>query len=315
MRGRALLRLVPLLVFAFWEAVDASMLHECWRSCWNSTGHHNESAKAVRDWAMHVSAHQQRLTSQFGQDGSIAFVFKNIGISATPYFVEYGFDSSDYKGGFGSNTLQLHNNGWSGLLLDGGHENTAINLHKELITEENVVSIFEKYSVPLRFDFLSNDLDSVDLWVLRAILSAGYRPRVVLAEFNVNYPMESTLTNNNRTGWIGPIFGSSMGALIMMGDEYGYVVVDVVGCDILFVHRSELRGSEFPPLVTWRGKTRRSLFGPLTLSRKSLSNALVDYAIFRSTGSMSRAQAAVLPLIDAMEIFSRYDGEFDLHST
>jgi hypothetical protein len=37
--------------------------------------------------------------------------------------------------------------GWRGLLMDGGHENPSINLHRELIYPAKIVQLFEKYEV------------------------------------------------------------------------------------------------------------------------------------------------------------------------
>jgi hypothetical protein len=104
----------------------------------------------------------------------------------------------------------LHRQGWTGLLLDGGNKNETINLHKEFICPDTIVGIFDKFKVPLEADYVrlvqlvtrafsmsfwhrgpiksvrcactrSVDIDSYDLWVLRALLKSGYRPRVVTA--------------------------------------------------------------------------------------------------------------------------------------
>ena len=113
--------------------------------------------------------------------------------------------------------------GWKGLLMDGGYEDPTINLHKEIITPSNIVSLFSKYSVPRKFDLLSIDTDQasslemlrklcipswhiqrhpsqrhpsqrqqshhpqLDLFLMDSILRAGYRPRVLIVEFNRNF--------------------------------------------------------------------------------------------------------------------------------
>ena len=73
------------------------------------------------------------------------------------------------------------------LLLDGGHENSEINLFKEIFWPDNIVSLFEKYKVKERFDLLSVDTDSYDFFTLEAILEAGYSPRVIVVEYNANF--------------------------------------------------------------------------------------------------------------------------------
>ena len=85
-------------------------------------------------------------------------------------------------GGGGSNTCALHLSGWHGLLLDGEHKNPQINLYKAWITSDTIVRTLEAHNVSRKLDFLSVDIDSVDFWVLRAILSAGFQPRVVSVE-------------------------------------------------------------------------------------------------------------------------------------
>ena len=39
------------------------------------------------------------------------------------------------------------------------------------------------------FDLLSEDSDSYDFFMLEAILAAGYRPRVVMVEYNANFEL------------------------------------------------------------------------------------------------------------------------------
>ena len=91
-------------------------------------------------------------------------------------YVEFG-----YKQDQGSNTHGLRRRGWSGLLLDGKNSDSSINLHSVHITSENIVPLFRQHGVRRDVDYLSVDIDSFDLWVLRAILAA-YRPRLITIE-------------------------------------------------------------------------------------------------------------------------------------
>lgn len=101
---------------------------------------------------------------------------------------ECGYDADDLAGGGGSNTHHLRAHyGWTGLLLDRGHANASINLHRELISSRNVLELFRKHGVPLEPDYVSIDIDSTDLWVLRALLASPVRPRVVSVEYNCVY--------------------------------------------------------------------------------------------------------------------------------
>lgn len=117
------------------------------------------------------------------------------------YFVEFGFDAREYEASMGANTASLHKQGWDGLLLDRQFENSKINLHKELVTPSNIVGILEKYNVPYDVDYISIDIDSVDVFVFFAILQSKYRPAVISSEYNCLLPLYSNLCSSgvNRT--------------------------------------------------------------------------------------------------------------------
>merc|ERR1711874_29630 len=98
--------------------------------------------------------------------------------------------------------MMLHRNlGWRGLLLDGDHEMLSENLHKEYVTPENVVSIFDEHRVPREPDFVSIDIDGCDLWVFLN-LTEFYRPRVISIEYNPNYQYgeSKSVICNNQAG-------------------------------------------------------------------------------------------------------------------
>jgi hypothetical protein len=77
-------------------------------------------------------------------------------------------------------------------MLEGGkcalrpkaHDTPNFQFHKAWIGSDTIVELFERYNVPAEVDYVSIDLDSVDLWVLRSLLSppSKYRPRVFTIE-------------------------------------------------------------------------------------------------------------------------------------
>jgi hypothetical protein len=139
------------------------------------------------DWISDITSHSCKIySSQDGQDGILQYIFKNIG-TTNKFFVEFGFNVNNYYPGCGANTGLLKQQGWNGVLFDIENENKDINLFKEIITSENVVEIFEKYEVPKDVDYVSIDIDSIDLWVFRSIISSNiYKPRLITVEFNSN---------------------------------------------------------------------------------------------------------------------------------
>jgi hypothetical protein len=238
-------------------------------------------------WALFVNAAQRSRHSQSGQDGSLEYIFRHIGEGGRR-FVEFGFNGDSYESDSGANTHSLYLRGWSGLLLDGGHSNASINLHAEWITPENIVSLFEKYSVPREVDYVSIDMDSCDLWVFRAILASGrYRPRVVSVEYNSNYALESTLANiGGSYAWrLDRIQGSSLLPLRMVGEEFGYSLVDVVPyLDAIFVRSDILNGSLVPPFETWRRYTRRVHHGGGGINESDVRSYVADYSVYVQSG-------------------------------
>jgi hypothetical protein len=127
--------------------------------------------------------------SQWGEDGIIQFLLRNIPIERR-IFVEFGVQ--DYKE---SNTrFLLQNNYWSGLVIDSSQEDVRdivegplywkYNLKAEcaLITSTNVDPLLTMNGIPTDIGLLSIDIDGNDYWVWRAIRSVS--PRIVVCEYN-----------------------------------------------------------------------------------------------------------------------------------
>ncbi|UJR24376.1 hypothetical protein I4U23_005753 [Adineta vaga] len=238
--------------------------------------------------------------SQGSQDLYLERIFSIIQ-STNKYFVEFGFNEPNYSsGGSGANTRLLHEGGWRGLLLDGNNQNEKINLKKYFLFANNIVSIFAENTVPKDLDYISCDMDSHDLWVLRSILQAGYRPRVITTEYNSNYPITDTVTLIDPT-IIGDrhilrnftfrfqecAWGASAGALRMVAEAYGYTMVGRVGyLDLIWV-RSDLLLSDCYKLPSFEWYFRDAAIGHLfhraQRSPEVLSH-LVDYKTFVETG-------------------------------
>ena len=58
-------------------------------------------------------------------------------------------------------------------------------MYRRTITPDTVVEAFTSVHVPHDVDYVSIDIDSVDLWVFQGIIrSHRFRPRVISVEFN-----------------------------------------------------------------------------------------------------------------------------------
>ena len=238
--------------------------------------------------------------SQGGQDGVLGAIFAQIGtVNTPPLAVEFGFDSDSLTGGFGSNVanLVLHQ-GWRALLLDGGHENPVINLHREFLTAANIVEVFTRHGVPPEPDYVSIDLDSTDLWVFRVLLKS-FRARVFSVEYNSHFPLDAAITfpDDPAERWQEDRgYGVSLKALVLVAEEAGYSLVTVVPkLDAFFVRNDLLddgSGRLAPELETWRAATSLSFHAPLR--DPSRVGIFLDYEVFQRTGgdlAASRAAA------------------------
>jgi hypothetical protein len=222
------------------------------------------------------------MPSQFNQDAILDQIFQRIG-TTNKFCVEFGHDSDGYGSSNTGNLIQ--NKGWDGLLMDGSHENPEINLHKEFITSENIVTLFDKYNVPDEPDYVSIDLDSTDLWVFRSIIKSKYKPRVITVEYNPRFPINSQMTipDDPSFQWNGKdhLYGASLAALFMVGLEFGYTLVYTeLPCDAFFI-RSDLN-SFAPELHSFASKTNTLIHDDIPHDKIEY---LVDYKQWRRNNS------------------------------
>lgn len=170
-----------------------------------------------------------KLYSQNDEDGALLQTLRCMGGHGGKEYFEFGSET-----GVEVNTRILRElYGWRGHLLDGGNENPDINLHKEWFTPSNIVSLLKKYKVSKNLDVLSIDCDYDDFYVMREILLAGYKPRILMAEYNSNFGDEWSVSTvakpvgkEDELRWSGNCyFGVSASALIMLGRVFGYTPV------------------------------------------------------------------------------------------
>ncbi|MFQ5748668.1 MAG: hypothetical protein ACE5H3_04325 [Planctomycetota bacterium] len=185
-----------------------------------------------------LELHEARVFSQNGEDGVIEAIFREIG-TTDRFCVEFGVGD-----GRECNTRKLWElEGWTCLLMDNQHEGGLI--HKEFITAENINALFDKYRVPREFDLLSIDIDGNDYWVWKAL--EGYRPRVVVVEYNASVPVgeSRTIRYDPQFQWQGDdYFGASLQALAGLGCRRGYQLVycEKKGVNAFFVAKKQLAG-------------------------------------------------------------------------
>lgn len=227
----------------------------------------------MKDWIRSLASHRfgRGLYSQSYQDELLSIIFKHVRpVNSPPFCVEFGFDSTSLTHGNGANTSRLIlENGWSNLLLDGGMSNPEINLHAHFLTSSNICSIFRQYHVPSEPEYISIDVDSVDLWLFRAVLSK-YRAMVFSVEYNCHFPLDAAVTfpDSPDEHWKGDRgYGASLKALCMVAEKHGYSLLWVVPTLDAFFIRNDLiddgTGDIVFPFSRWRTVTNLQIHPPL----------------------------------------------------
>jgi len=251
----------------------------------------------TENWVSQCMKYNKKISmSQGGQDGILEFIFKNVPpVNDPPYYIEFG-----YIGPKGSNTWNLYQKGWKGLIMDGGvKENEDMNIHKEFITSENICSLFEKYGVPEEPDYVSIDIDTCDLWVFRAI-TEKYRPRVLTVEYNPHYSLEDAISfpNDPKQTWHGDrLYGASLKALHLAAKERGYSMIAYVRpLDVFLVRNDLLEDQKVPDIEFFR----KAHYMKNSVVPDNRYKNVVDFEVYLETGSMEKAKEAakrVWPLL------------------
>jgi len=271
----------------------------------------NESTRKLRIETLWETLHR-RVYSQGGQDGVFETIFASIGTcNSPPFAVEFGFDSNVLLGGTGANVANLClNHGFKVLLLDGKFDNPQINLHKHFLTPENIVDLFKKYQVPEHPDLVSIDVDSTDLWLMRAVLAGGYKPRVLSVEYNQNYAVDEAITVPPTVWeWQGDaLYGASLAALNMVAEEYGYKLVEIVeGLDAIFVPKDLVEvGPTSSSLLPRAAYIVNQMHARISPQDKRI-NQMMDYAEFVRTGNLTAAQSKATNSVIRRCVGARFD--------
>jgi hypothetical protein len=219
----------------------------------NQSGSKLQPPQPDLGWVGSLDKGRAKNSSQGMQDGILATIFDVIG-TENRFYVELGFqyvgDNPDERliastySNSPTNSYNLFRKGWKGRVFDAKLKHPGIGLFNEVITGENVVQIFKSHNVPFDVDYVSIDIDSVDFWVLRGILSdeSPYRPRVITVEYNSNFPIQSTLAcDPDWRPWAADfVYGSSVGASLEVTGPAGYQPVYIEEGMDLFLVRSDI---------------------------------------------------------------------------
>jgi hypothetical protein len=197
--------------------------------------------------------------SQNDEDGILAEIFRRLGI-AEGTFCEIGVEN-----GLECNTLFLLHQGWRGAWLEGNPDrkgaieskfasllrNRRLSLGIGYVVRGNVNGLIHRHMALLKrdpedLDFLSIDIDGMDIYLLEAL---DIRPKVICVEYNAKFPppilKRPVYSEDYR--WPGTDYmGSSLAALDAVARDKGYALVgtNLTGANAFFV-RSDLLHDRF----------------------------------------------------------------------
>lgn len=196
-----------------------------------------------------LNAYEACYSSQNGEDGIIAEVFRRIG-RANHFSVEFGVED-----GRECNTAELlRHAGWRGVLIEGDAERYAqlarrfkafpkVRTVHAYVDVAGIRRILAEAEVPRELDLLSIDIDGNDYWIAQEILTE-YRPRAIVIEINPFYPPPAR--------WVMPYdpdfrwdhttyFGASLSSMTDLHQAHGYSLV-AIDCNVInaFFLRNDL---------------------------------------------------------------------------
>lgn len=237
---------------------------------------------------------KQKKYSQKYQDALIDFIFKNIKTSEKPFCVEFGYNHDRiFKSNNGNCTKLILDHNWDYVLFDCHNENESIKLYKHFLTSNNICEIFQKYNVPKEVDYISIDVDSIDLWLFKALLKE-YKAKLFSVEHNANYPIDRAITKlENSNSFEGDrLYGASLKALNLVAKKYGYTLIWVVEELDAFFIRNDLIKNELDffnsSLKKWKSVSNKICHKPV--DRKEKLKECLDYEVFlESNGNIEKS--------------------------
>jgi hypothetical protein len=178
--------------------------------------------------------------AQNEEDGLVLALLKEAGITSRT-FVEIGCGENGGNSGF-----LAHELGFRGLMLDGSKERVRaarqrfnadrVTVRQAFVTRENVDALIGEAGLAGEIDFLSVDVDGVDVWLFDAVRAVS--PRIVAVEFNSLFGAEKAVSVPYKPDFsrrdVEPVsdvkrlyYGVSLRGIEVAGRRRGYRLVVV----------------------------------------------------------------------------------------
>jgi hypothetical protein len=181
-----------------------------------------------------LNGYGKKCYSQTDEDGITIEILRRIGCLDHGTFAEYGVGD-----GTENNTLVLAALGWRGFWVGGQTLRPAINegrgerfqYAKVWITLANIIETTRHCLERIKrqsVDVISLDLDGNDIHFIRALLQAGLRPKLFIAEYNAKFlpPTEFEIAYDAEHVWQkDDYFGASLTSLDKLFQSFGYRLI------------------------------------------------------------------------------------------
>jgi hypothetical protein len=205
------------------------------------------------------AARLRNVHSQLGEDGLLEYVLEHL--PACPrYFVEFGA----WDGLHLSNCAWLAEQGWAGCFIEGAPDRAQdavrnyaqkpeVTVKAAYVTptgESSLACLLRDTKCPQDFGVLSIDIDGNDYHVWKHF--DGYRPCVVIIEFNPTVPVHIAFVQPQGSEVQQ---GCSLAALHTLAAEKGYVLAGATHLNAVFVRADVAAAGGLPQYAPFQVKT------------------------------------------------------------
>ena len=200
-----------------------------------------------------INDYEFKIFSQFGDDGIIQYLIKNILIE-NEIFIEFGVDNY-----MESNTrFLMMNNNWSGFVMDGSEK--SMNYLKDqswywkysltnkavFIDKNNINKLLANTGFS-NIGLLHIDLDGNDYHILSEIDLSKLNPSIIIMEYNSVFGKDKPITipydkefDRTNAHYSNLFWGASLSALSYLASKKGYALI---GCNLAGVNAYFLKNS------------------------------------------------------------------------
>ena len=192
--------------------------------------------KPGKDWLVNLDEHRRKEKphghpwpgpwySDDGEDGVLNYLFEYI-IDKHKFAVDLGAA----HGMGGSQIRYLADKyDWGTTEFDYGMWNPMHKrIRREKILKDTICDRLKHWNTPKEFDLLSLDIDSMDYYILTAILVGGYRPNVAIIEYNPIFAHDEYYVRNydenfRKDSTSG--YGAGIGCFVKLMSEGDYTLI------------------------------------------------------------------------------------------